>query len=87
MIWSTIQAYLFRVAVAGDDLANVAMDGMDGMTISARAGYARAAGKRWGCILCGILDWIQRDHCAKAMDNDIARARAVETYLQAKGKR
>lgn len=36
-------------------------------TLSRRSARARADGKRWGCILCGVLDAIAKDHCAKAL--------------------
>lgn len=42
-------------------------------TFSRRAGLARDAGKRWGCIVCKVLDWAWlhvtgvRDHCTNAV--------------------
>lgn len=42
-------------------------------TFSRRAGLARDAGKRWGCIVCKVLDWAalkffgQKDHCTAAV--------------------
>jgi hypothetical protein len=51
--------------------------GIPGETISARAGKAAKRGKKWGCILCKILNWIETDHCNKAIKNDIIRAQAV----------
>jgi len=36
-------------------------------TLSRRAGRARNEGKRWGCVLCRVLDAIQRDHCTRAV--------------------
>lgn len=35
-------------------------------TVSRRAAYARDAGRPWGCILCGILDRINQNHCENA---------------------
>lgn len=87
MIVSTVRAYLFSVAVSGEAVINVAYGGTDGMTLSARAGYARAIGKRWGHIVCRVLDSIHCDHCRKAIDNDIARNKALLVYLQMIGKR
>jgi len=35
-------------------------------TVSRRAAYARDANRRWGCILCKILDTIRKNHCENA---------------------
>jgi hypothetical protein len=45
-------------------------------TISSRAAKAEAEGKRWGCILCGLLDKIQKDHCKRSLEPDEG-ARAI----------
>lgn len=54
-----------------DQAGNVATGGAANETISSRAGKARAAGKRWGCVLCAMLDWVQANHCARAMAKHI----------------
>ena len=61
------------VAVANDQTLNAALVGKPGSedeTISSRAGKARIAGKRWGCILCRLLDLIDKRHCEKNIEND-----------------
>lgn len=61
------------VAVANDQTLNAALVGRPGSedeTISSRAGKARIAGKRWGCILCRLLDKIDPQHCEKNIEND-----------------
>lgn len=55
-----------RIAVGFDQLANVAANGRSTETISARAFRAAGEGRRWGCILCKMLDKIDKDHCRKA---------------------
>ena len=35
-------------------------------TVSRRAAYARDARRPWGCVLCAILDAINRNHCENA---------------------
>jgi len=56
-----------RIAV-GLDCAASAVFGGDGMTtISKRAGLAAREGKPWGCILCSLLDKLQRNHCEDAI--------------------
>lgn len=55
-----------RIAVGFDQLANVAANGSSTETISARAYRAANEGRRWGCVLCKLLDKIDKDHCRKA---------------------
>lgn len=55
-----------RIAVGFDQLGNVALNGSEDETISSRAAGARDAGKRWGCVLCRVLGWLDKDHCDKA---------------------
>ena len=61
------------VAVANDQALNAALVGRSGAedeTISSRAGKASVAGRRWGCILCRILDWFDPGHCARNIEPD-----------------
>lgn len=55
------------MAVSFDQLANVAANGSRTETISSRAGRARAVGRRWGCLLCWILDRIDNQHCLRSI--------------------
>lgn len=57
----------WTIAIAIDDAANVAGNGRLGQTISARAAKAQQEGRIWGCVLCGLLERINRGHCAKAL--------------------
>lgn len=66
-----------RIALALDQLLNVLFNGLPGQTVSARAETARRQGKRWGCVLCRVLDWLDDNHCAEALANDIKRAQEV----------
>lgn len=36
-------------------------------TLSRRAARARNGGKRWGCILCRVLDAVVSNHCDDAL--------------------
>lgn len=56
------------------------------VTISAETGLAmqRAKPPLWAKILNGFLDKIRKDHCAKAILDDIARAQYAITFLQTK---
>lgn len=56
----------WAMAVSHDQLANAATNGHMDETISSRADRARSNGRRWGCILCTLLDRIDAGHCAKS---------------------
>lgn len=56
----------WRIAVDLDRAGNRAANGGVSETISSRANRARIAGRRWGCVLCKLLDWIERDHCQRS---------------------
>lgn len=61
------------VAVANDQALNAALVGRSGSedeTISSRAGKAAQSGRRWGCILCRVLDWFDPGHCARNIEPD-----------------
>lgn len=51
--------------VSYDWLFNAAANDYERQPISARAAKARRDGKRWGCWLCKLLDYIDDDHCNK----------------------
>lgn len=56
----------WRIARGYDRVGNAATGGLDTETISSRASRARSEGRGWGCVLCGILDWVEKDHCKKS---------------------
>lgn len=51
------------VAAAIDRAANGALRGNPHETISSRANRAKVNGRRWGCVLCKLLDWFKEGHC------------------------
>ena len=57
----------WRIALAVDDLGNVAGNGHLGQSISSRAAHAAQAGKTWGKIVCKGLDTLDPGHCIKAL--------------------
>lgn len=63
-------ARAWRLAVSFDQLANTAFGGNEDETISSRAGKAARQGKRWGCVLCKVLDWFQPNHCELSIEPD-----------------
>ncbi len=68
-----IKRYILNVLIALDQLANAVLRGDPDETLSSAAGKARNAGRRWGCVLCRVLDWIDPDHCNKAIEHDEGR--------------
>ena len=56
--WEIIKAY--------DRLANASANGDSRETISSRAQRASVERRRWGCILCTLLDRIDKGHCPRA---------------------
>lgn len=51
------------MAVSHDQLANAATGGNPDETVSSRAFRAQTEGRRWGCVLCKVLDWVDKNHC------------------------
>ncbi len=82
-----VQIYLLRVCIALDGFVQAITNrGTIGITISSRAGTAAAHGHRWGLVTWWLLDRVWpfgrnkvtgESHCAGAIRNDIARARAA----------
>ena len=65
ILWSILSnpAKALRIAVALDRVGNAAANGVETDTLSSRANRARAEGRRWGCILCRWLDWLDPHYC------------------------
>ena len=61
------------VAVANDQALNAELVGWAGSedeTVSSRASKAARKGKRWGCLLCRLLDKIDPGHCQASTEED-----------------
>jgi hypothetical protein len=65
-----IVGYFARVFVGLDVFVNALIGGHPKETISSRAAKDRNRGRFLGCVLCKILDWIDKDHCDKALDKE-----------------
>ncbi len=59
-----------RVLVSLDQLINTLAGGDPDETISSRAAKAAARGRRWGCVLCRVLDRIDPGHCTNNIEHD-----------------
>jgi len=55
-----------RIVIAYDQLVNAATGGSEDETISSRAARLRKEGRGWACVLCRILDGLDKDHCNKS---------------------
>lgn len=67
MAWAilTVPSKAWLIALAFDDLGNVATNGDLGQSISSRAAHARP--KLWAVLLCKFLNILDPGHCDKAM--------------------
>jgi hypothetical protein len=60
--------YLWDVAVMLDEAVNVIfLAGNPHESISQHAAFSRQDGRRWGCVLCSVLDRISANHCANSI--------------------
>ena len=66
------------LAVAHDQLGNAATGGSEDETVSSRAHRARLAGRRWGCVLCRMLDALDPDHCRKSYEDEVHARRSAQ---------
>jgi hypothetical protein len=64
--------WLLGVAVGVDQLFNAIFSGDPHATISSRAYEATLKNKTWACVLCKLLDYIQKDHCHVAWESEMA---------------
>jgi hypothetical protein len=71
-----LSRWFWNVLIALDQLVNAFALGDPDETVSSRAAKAMQEGKRWGCVLCRLLDFIQTNHCLRSLEPDEG-ARAV----------
>jgi hypothetical protein len=63
-------AWALNQLIALDQAFNALLGGDPDETLSSRAGKAKKDNKRWGCVLCGFLDWFDDGHCEKSVEAD-----------------
>lgn len=68
---SKVGRYFLNWLILLDQAGNTLAGGSPNETISERAAKARNAGRRWGCILCRFLNWINPGHCDTALTSTI----------------
>lgn len=66
-----ITRYLLNWLILLDEAGNTLFGGSPNETISERAAKARNAGRRWGCVLCGLLNRINPGHCDNALTSTV----------------
>lgn len=65
------KAWFWNVVTSANRLINVTLlFSRKPTTLSKRAAIARDKGKAWGCILCRMLDKLDRGHCDRALLGD-----------------
>ena len=65
-----ILSYFRRLFVAVDQLLNVVFLGHEDETISSRIGKDARRGRKFACVLCQVLHWLDPHHCEKAIERD-----------------
>lgn len=66
-----MKRYVLNILISLDQLANVLFFfGDPDETISSRAGKAARKGALWGCLLCRLLDKLEKDHCNSSIEPD-----------------
>lgn len=69
---ATNQDKAFIQAKGFDRVGSAMTNGSDDEYISTRAYEAMIKRKRWGCILCRMLDYLEREHCKKSFEKQKA---------------
>ncbi|RWJ03509.1 hypothetical protein [Mesorhizobium sp.] len=62
-----MRSYLANLRTALSTLLNALLGGEAPETLSYRSAKARRSGKRWGCLMCRLLDAFDRDHCDRTL--------------------
>lgn len=69
-IAKTLIRYFWNLLIALDQFANAMLAGDPDETISSRAAKAQEKGRRWGCVLCRLLDVVDPGHCRRVVERD-----------------
>lgn len=69
-----MRRWVINVLIAIDQLANAILRGRPVETISLRSAIARDRGKRWGCVMCKLLEAIVANHCDTTKHDAITAA-------------
>jgi hypothetical protein len=62
--------YFARVFVSLDQTLNALTGGDEDETLSSRWGKDARRGRKFACVMCKLLDLIDKGHCEKAIERD-----------------
>lgn len=65
-----MKQYIWNILVSLNQFFNTVFFGDPDETISSRAGKAAKKKERWACVLCRLLNWLEKDHCTKSIEPD-----------------
>lgn len=65
-----LKRYFWNILLWIDQGLNTLTGGDPDETVSSRAAKAKRNGRRWGCVLCKVLNWFDRNHCEKSIEED-----------------
>lgn len=65
-----MKRYFWSLLIALDQLLNAVMGGQPDETISSRCAKLWLEGDGFGCFMCKILDFFQKNHCRKVIELD-----------------
>jgi hypothetical protein len=73
------ETYISNNLLAQDEAVNVLFKGQVGETISERACTARdfKPQRKWGCVLCWLMELVVPNHCQIALGNAFVRAMQI----------
>jgi hypothetical protein len=66
-----MKRYLRNLTLALDRFLNVLLFcGKPDETISQHTAYAKVTGKKWACVFCKFLHWVDHRHCDKVFTDE-----------------
>lgn len=65
-----MRKWIFNLLVSLDQFGNTLFGGDPDETISSRSAKANRDGKRWGRAMCRFLDFFDKGHCGKSIEED-----------------
>lgn len=62
---ASLKQYLINNAISLDYLLNTLTGGAESETLTKRAARAQSQGRKWGCVLCRLLERVDKGHCRR----------------------
>jgi hypothetical protein len=70
--------WVWNTLVQLDKFANAVLLGDPNETISSRADKAALAGVTWGCVLCKLLNYVQKGHCQLSLEAEAGKLAIIK---------